>query len=33
VFTALRADVIEYLVTVSAMTPDRIRTGIHSLTR
>lgn len=31
VFTALRADVLEYLVSVLGMSPGRIRRGIHSL--
>lgn len=31
VFTALRADVIDYLVTEKRMSHDRIRTGIHTL--
>ncbi|MEU5865906.1 TetR family transcriptional regulator [Nonomuraea sp. NPDC047529] len=31
VFTALRADVIDHLLTVPGMTPERIRTGIHTL--
>ncbi|GAA4606267.1 TetR/AcrR family transcriptional regulator [Actinoallomurus liliacearum] len=30
-FTALRADVIDYLVTVREMPPDRIRAGLHGL--
>lgn len=31
VFTALRADVIDYLVSARGMTRDRIRTGVHNL--
>jgi AcrR family transcriptional regulator len=31
VFTALRADVIDHLLTVPGMTRERIRTGIHNL--
>ncbi|TDD66963.1 TetR/AcrR family transcriptional regulator [Actinomadura darangshiensis] len=31
VFTALRADVIDYLVTAQDMHPDRIRAGLHNL--
>lgn len=31
VFTALRADVIDYLVTAQDMHPDRIRAGLHHL--
>ncbi len=31
VFTALRADVIDHLLTVPGMTRERITTGIHNL--
>jgi AcrR family transcriptional regulator len=31
IFTALRADVIDYLVSACDMTPGRIRGGLHSL--
>jgi AcrR family transcriptional regulator len=31
VFTALRADVTDYLASACGMTPGRIRTGLHSL--